>query len=76
MDLIKLGIEQIKTLHQACADGGINPPFTLDEFQKDLEKIKEEFAPFGDEIVNLNVGRFLSSLHKVLHEILYIPPRR
>lgn len=76
MDAIKLGIEQIKTLHQACVDGGQNPPFSLDDFLKDLEAEKLKWAEFPEGHLIVNISRLLSQYHKVLHEILYIPPRR
>lgn len=68
-DLISTRIEQVKSLHNLCVEGGLEPSFTLEQFQSGIDDLKATGS-----ISDLN--RFVLMHHKMVHELLYAPPRR
>lgn len=72
--LIKTRVEQVKTLHRQCEDDGIEPPFSLSEFEAGLANIELEKS--GSESLDHDLNRFVLHHQKLLHELLYAPPRR
>lgn len=70
MNLIETRIAQVKTLHDLCAERGVNPPFTLEQFDAMVAELRQKENPETD------LNRVVLFHHKLLHELLYAPPSR
>lgn len=68
--LLEVRINQVKTLHDMCNSNGINPPFTISEFESGLDQMRTDGSSESD------LNRFVLHHHKLVHELLYAPPRR
>lgn len=68
--LAELRIAQVKTLHDQCVESGLNPAFTIAEFEAGVADMRVEGSPETD------INRFILLHHRLLHELLYAPPRR
>lgn len=65
--LYAIEVEQLKTLHQLAVERGFTPPVTLEEISL---VTSDETLSEQDRI------RWVNTIHRLIHEILYSPPGR